>query len=481
MKQNQNAIARIRASYEENGIELSEDLNTIRITDRFQPGEWNDLTDEEMKSMTPEEVKQERTRRREDSWMPFISQLLRFWIVKARLHEVIYLSNPNDPEVEYRDFSDFTEAYLVQCEESNASFGESEWDKTMGVRLVSWFPKEIIVDEDHPCLSVRDGVLFNKDQTELIWYPYWRDGETYTIPDGVTKIGLWAFAGYWTTVAKRRQDGSRVDRLWHKVFTNIIDGDTDAEYEIGSSSVGRWVFNRNLRHVIMPDTVTVIWDHAFDHCLFLNSVKLSSALAEIRSDAFRGCEEMREINLPDSLERLMADRCAPLMSKKNFFHDNLERVNFLGVRCRLQKVITSRGKWKFRTEPYTPEFFSEVFKSKKDVMITFEAGNERFSSEDGVIFNKDRTELIYCPRWKSGVYIVPETVVRIGKKAFENCCGLTRIIFAGCAVTDVGDGAFAGCSSLQDIDLHSVKQIGHGAFQGCGALTHTDLGGGTSV
>ena len=484
MKQNQDAIARLRASYTKNGIELSEDLNTIRITARFLPGELDDLTEAETEDMTQEEVEQERKRRWELSWMWFVSDLtarLRY----AGLHEAVYLSSPRYSDVEYRDFSDFAEAYMVQCDESEAGFGESEWDRTMGVRLVSRVPMEIIVDEDHPYLSVRDGVLFNKDQTELLWYPYGKKDETYRVPDGVTKIGYRAFAGYMTTVAKRKQDGSRVERLWRRVFNNVIDGDVDAGYERRPASVVKYVFNRNLRHVIMPDTVTVIEENAFDHCIFLKSVKLSSALAEIGADAFKGCKEMREISLPDSLERLIAERRYGSRYGTGFFPDNLERVNFLGTRCRLQPVVTSKT-WKlgvpYITEPYTPKFFSEIFKSEQDVTITFEAGNERFASENGVIFNKDRTELIYCPRWKSGVCTVPGTVVRIGKEAFGmnvygSCSKLIRVIFAGRAVTDIEDDAFSGCSSLQAIDLRSVKHIGNGAFSFCNALTHIDLRG----
>ena len=424
MKQNQDAIAQKRASYAEDGMELSEDLNTIRITARFLPGEWDDLTDEEMEEMTHEEVEQERKRRWEYCWRWFVSRLISR-LQWAGLHETVYLSSPRYQDVEYRDFSDFEEAYLVQCKKSGVGFGKSEWDETMGVRLVSRVPKEVIVDEDHPYLSVRDGVLFNKEQTELLWYPYGKEGETYTVPNGVTKISYRAFAGYMTTVAMRKQDGSKVEHLWRRVFDNPIDGGMDAEYEIRPACVVKYVFNRNLRHVIMPDTVRVIAEDAFDHCIFLNSVKLSAALEEIGSNAFKGCKEMREISLPDSLERLIAERQHGSRYGAKFFPDNLERVNFLGTRCRLQPIITHRT-WKLNvpyiTEPYTSQFFSEIFRSEKDVTITFEAGNERFSSEDGVIFNKDRTELIYCPQWKSGIYTVPKTVVRIGERAFAGGC-----------------------------------------------------------
>lgn len=493
MEQKQNPIARLRADYARKGIELSEDLNTIRITARCLPDEPEGLTDEEMEDMTPEEAKQAQEQAlqqdRETNWRWFIWRLTR-WLQGAGLHEAVYVSDPMYQDVEYRSFSDFADEYWVRCEESESGSGESGWDETMGVRLDSKVPRKLIVDEDHPCLSVRDGVLFNKEQTELLWYPYGRAGETYTVPDGVTKIGYQAFAGHMHLVAKRNQDGSRAEHLWRKVFSHVIDsdGDVDAEYEKRPASVVKYVFNRNLRRVVMPDTVTVIEEHAFDHCIFLKSVELSAALEEIGSDAFKGCKEMREISLPDSLERLVAqpryfDRSVGSYGI-HFFPDNLERVNFLGVRCRLQPIITGRT-WRLRvpyvTEPYTPQFFSRIFQSDRDVTITFEAGNERFTSEGGVIFNKDRTELIYCPRWKSGVYTVPKSVVRIGKNAFENCSELNRVVFAGSSVTDIEDSAFSGCSSLQDVELRGIKHVGEQAFSYCKALIRVCLRGAAHI
>lgn len=293
MEQKQNLIARLRADYAGKGIEISEDLNTIRITARCVPGEPEGLTDEQMEGMTQEEAKKAQERAlqedREGNWRRFTGRLTDC-LQGIGLHEAVYLSNPRYPDVEYRSFSDFADDYWVQCEGSESGSGKSGWDETMGVRLDSKVPRKLIVDEDHPYLSVRDGVLFNKDQTELLWYPYGRAEETYKVPDGVTKIGYRAFAAHKYLVAKRNQDGSRAERLWRRIFSNVIDsdGNVSTEYEKRPTSVVKYVFNRSLRRVVMPDTVTVIEEHAFDHCIFLESVRLSAALEEIGSGAFRG-------------------------------------------------------------------------------------------------------------------------------------------------------------------------------------------------
>ncbi len=48
--------------------------------------------------------------------------------------------------------------------------------------------ENVYVDEANSALSSENGVLFNKDQTELLWLPFGRD-DNYTIPDTVTTIG----------------------------------------------------------------------------------------------------------------------------------------------------------------------------------------------------------------------------------------------------------------------------------------------------
>ncbi len=54
--------------------------------------------------------------------------------------------------------------------------------------------KEIIVDKDNPVYSSRDGVLFNKDRTELLYYPDGRELQEYTIPETVSEISDNAFS-----------------------------------------------------------------------------------------------------------------------------------------------------------------------------------------------------------------------------------------------------------------------------------------------
>ena len=127
--------------------------------------------------------------------------------------------------------------------------------------------------------------------------------------------------------------------------------------------------------------------------------------------------------------------------------------------------------------------------------INVARGNNYYSDNNGVLFNKKKTELIRYPEGKSQTsYTIPNSVTSIGDYAFEGCGGLTSITipdsitsigywaFHGCggltsitipnSVTSIGELAFLGCTGLTSITLgNSVKSIGEGAFLGCTGLT----------
>lgn len=58
--------------------------------------------------------------------------------------------------------------------------------------------------------------------------------------------------------------------------------------------------------------------------------------------------------------------------------------------------------------------------------IEIDPENPAYSSEDGLLFNKDRTQLIRCPRGKRGNLAIPDSVIVIGEFAFSGCAGLEK-------------------------------------------------------
>ena len=104
--------------------------------------------------------------------------------------------------------------------------------------------------------------------------------------------------------------------------------------------------------------------------------------------------------------------------------------------------------------------------------INVQPGNEYFSSVDGVLFNKDQSELLRYPLRKEGsTYSIPNTVRRIDASAFADCSNLSHVIIAN-SVISIGDSAFYGCDSLTSVTIpDSVESIGEGAFSYSGLET----------
>ena len=94
--------------------------------------------------------------------------------------------------------------------------------------------------------------------------------------------------------------------------------------------------------------------------------------------------------------------------------------------------------------------------------------NSNYASEDGVLFNRSRTELIRCPEGKSGSYAIPDSVSRIDHTEWvpflpPGSHGSAYLIGVG--------SAFSGCKSLTRITVpESISELHQQTFEGCTAL-----------
>ncbi len=133
------------------------------------------------------------------------------------------------------------------------------------------------------------------------------------------------------------------------------------------------------------------------------------------------------------------------------------------------------------------------------VSISVDEENTYYSSDKGVLFNKDKTKLITYPCSKTdSVYTIPDSTTEIADAAFYKCKILTSAIipdsvtslgiyvFADCTaltditipngVTKIPNYAFCDCTSLSNIIIsNSASQIGNFAFYGCSSLTNITM------
>ena len=108
-----------------------------------------------------------------------------------------------------------------------------------------------------------------------------------------------------------------------------------------------------------------------------------------------------------------------------------------------------------------------------DSLTSIEAAksNAQYSSEDGVLFDKDKTDLLVFPAGKSGHYKIPDSVTSIGDLAFNYCRNLFSVTIPD-SVISIGGGAFENCISLANLTIpDSVTSIGNFAFNYCRDLS----------
>lgn len=127
--------------------------------------------------------------------------------------------------------------------------------------------------------------------------------------------------------------------------------------------------------------------------------------------------------------------------------------------------------------------------------IKVDSANEDYIVENGVLYTKDKTQLICYPQMKTGTsFTVPEGVKIIGSAALYNlplteiklpstleginqfavsyCDDLTSVDLSSTSLASIGDYGFAYCSSLSDVKLpDTLMEISGGAFAGCTSLT----------
>ncbi len=107
--------------------------------------------------------------------------------------------------------------------------------------------------------------------------------------------------------------------------------------------------------------------------------------------------------------------------------------------------------------------------------IDVDGANQRYSSDNGVLLNRNQDTVFVCPFAKTGSVVVPATVKHINYSAFDGCTGITAVTLPS-SLQSIGAYAFEYCTGLTKIllPLH-VTNIGDGAFYSCTNLTELSI------
>ena len=219
--------------------------------------------------------------------------------------------------------------------------------------------------------------------------------------------------------------------------------------DFGSGSDQPWKAERNkITKVIISDGITRIGNEAFYHCNNLTQVQMPKSVTSIGKNAFRFCQKLTSIRIPENVTYIgdyAFGDCWELPSVALY-----RKVAHLGTavfdRC---QALTE---------------------------ISVESTNPYYSSENGILFNKDKTALIRYPtEGGKKTYFIPNTVTVIESGAFDACSNLEYIVIPS-SVTTIGNFVFNGCYNLISLSIPgSVTSIGWDAFFSCASLTEVNV------
>ena len=188
--------------------------------------------------------------------------------------------------------------------------------------------------------------------------------------------------------------------------------------------------------------VTKIDRNVFSNIGEVSEVTLPDGFLSIGDNSFNLSRNLKKINFPDSLESIGKEAFMECTS--------------------LENPTISKGVKSIGTNAFADCTSITAFNVSDE--------NQSFVAVDGVIFTKDKKELVVYPPGKTDEeYTIPNGTEKIREKAFAYNSNIEKINFPD-SLSEIGDGAFYFCNGLSDIETNGssgLKTIGNYAFYGC--------------
>lgn len=261
--------------------------------------------------------------------------------------------------------------------------------------------KNVDIHEENANFMSIDGVVFSKDETQLLYYPAAKEGE-YVIPEKVQIIGANVFEG--KTGLTKITIGHQVTEIGEYAFDGcinleevvflpvpVVEGEETAAERV-TLDIGQYAFNncKKLTKIELPVGTRKIGTYAFSNCIALPSINIPDGVTELNDRMFNGCDLLTTINIPAS-------------------------VTSMGT------VNQYSGALVF----YGCDGLTEIIVDEK---------NETFMSIDGLLYQRNAETkaaevLMYCPTLKAGKVTIPASVTEVWSAAFSGKIELTEVVF----------------------------------------------------
>lgn len=254
--------------------------------------------------------------------------------------------------------------------------------------------------------------------------------------------------------------------------------------------------------------VTSIPNRAFSDCEEITSIVVPSSVTAIGNGAFYGCSSLQSISLPfvgdkphtttdiyqyplgyifgdikfnggsETTQFYYGNYSNAVVSRKYYIPTTLKEINITGSSYIPYGAFYNCSELISVTIPNSvTKIGDQVFRGcTKLIGINVESTNTKYTSVDGVLFNKKMTTIICYPNGKTETtFTIPNSVTKIGNYAFNACNNLTSITISN-SVTSIDEGAFECCISLESVTIpNNVTSIGYAAFYGCSNLIYITI------
>ena len=358
-------------------------------------------------------------------------------------------------------------------------------------------------NKDNAQYSSKDNVLFSKDGTTIVFYPYGQENN-YVIPAGVTTINDYVFQG--RTNLTTLNIPASVTKIGNYAFenttiTSLTFDDRTEDLEIGEMAFANC--SKLSGTVTLKEKTTVLGSKAFANASKMDAIGIPASLTKmgkyesdllVEVDCFAGCSELATINVTSGNTAFTSDSGVLFDAAKETLY--LAPLGFTGDSNKAYAIPAAVKK-----------ITANAFYQNNGVKaISFADANAEVTIGEKAFSGMTALETFAVPNKMTNIademfkgctslktFNVPAAVTYIGTRAFDGCTSLTTVTFdnrngaelefakyaaSNTAAGNHKDGGyqFYNCTELTAIDFpEGTMSIPGYAFQYCGKLTRITI------
>lgn len=190
----------------------------------------------------------------------------------------------------------------------------------------------------------------------------------------------------------------------------------DTVYDI--TAIGRKAFANaeGLRGIIIPSGITTIGDFAFENCDSLSSVVFPGNPVKLGQGIFFNCTGIENITIGSDWKSI----------DLTMFRWS-DMIKDISIPAKIEKV-------------------NGIKKLRKLQSISVDPNNTHFLSSDGILYTKDGSTLLACPRGREGKISIKDGTKTVSEGSLIDCTSISALFFP---------------ESLESISFHETSRMNH--------------------